>query len=72
MNVKTINKAVRENRTLFARGQFRAYRVTGARSRSGKKELNIVFGVIDGKPHSAWVPVRGFSMVVEPKDGSIM
>ena len=72
MNVKGINSAVRSGKSLFARGQFRAYRVIGARSRGGRKELNIVFGVIDGKPHKAWVPVRGFAMVVEAKDGSII
>ena len=72
MNVRQINNALRENRTLFARGQFRAYRVYGARSRKGKKELDIGFGVIDGKVHRAWVPVRGFTMIVEAKDGSIL
>jgi len=72
MNVRQINEAVRNGRVLFARGQFRAYRVYGARSRNGKKELNITFGVIDGKPYSAWVTVRGFGMVVEAKDGAII
>jgi hypothetical protein len=72
MNVKHINKTVRDGGTLFARGQFRAYRVYGARSRKGRKELDIGFGVIAGKVHRSWVPVRGFGMVVEAKDGGIV
>ena len=72
MNVRTINRALREGRSLFARGQFRAFRVYGARSRKGQKELDIAFGVIDGKCHRAWVPVHGFGMVVEARDGSIL
>lgn len=72
MNVRSINQAVREDRVLFARGQFRAYRVYGARMRKGQRELDIAFGVIDGKLHRAWVPVRGFGMVVEAKDGSFI
>ncbi|MBT3380730.1 MAG: hypothetical protein HN742_26880 [Lentisphaerae bacterium] len=72
MNVRTINKALREGHTLYARGQFRAFRVYGARTRNGQKELDIAFGVIGGKCHHDWVPVRGFGMVVEAKDGSVM
>jgi len=72
MNVHQINRALREGHTLFARGQFRAYRVYGARSRKGRRELNVVLGVIDGKAHSAWIGVRGFGMVVEAKDGPIL
>lgn len=72
MNIRSINKALRENRALFARGQFRAFRVYGARSRGGQKELDIAFGVIDGKCHRSWIPVRGFGMVVEARDGSII
>lgn len=72
MNVRHINGAVRDGRSLFARGQFRAYRVYGARARKGQKELDIGFGVIDGKVHRAWVPVRGFGMVVEARDGVII
>ena len=30
------------------------------------------FGLIDGKPYEAWVPVRGFGLVVDAKDGSIL
>jgi len=72
MNVRQINKALRDGHTLFARGQFRAYRVYGARSRKGQKELDIAFGVVDGKCHRDWIPVRGFGMVVEAKDGSVL
>jgi len=72
MNVREINKALRDKRTLFARGQFRAYRVYGARIRKGQRELDIAFGVIDGRVHRDWVPVRGFGMVVEAGDGSIL
>ena len=69
MNVRTVNRALREGRTLFARGQFRAFRVYGARSRKGEKELHLAFAVIDGRAFTAWVPVRGFGMVVEARDG---
>ena len=72
MNVRTINKAIRDDRVLFARGQFRAYRVYGARKRKGQRELEIAFGVIDGKVHRSWVSVRGFGMVVEAKNGRII
>jgi len=72
MNVRSINKAIRDDRVLFARGQFRAYRVYGARKRKGQRELDIAFGVIDGKVHRGWVPVRGFAMVVEARDGSLI
>ena len=72
MNVRTVNRALREGRTLFARGQFRAFRVYGARSRKGAKELNLAFGAIDGKAFTAWVPVRGFGMIVEARDGSFI
>ena len=72
MNVKGINSAVRSGKSLFARGQFRAYRVYGARMRKGRKELHIGFGVIDGKVHRNWVPVKGFGMVVEARDGTIV
>ena len=72
MTVRHINKALSGDKPLFARGQFRAYRVYGARSRKGRKELNLGFGVIDGRLYRAWVPVRGFGMVVEARDGSIL
>ena len=72
MNVREINTALRGKHILFARGQFRAYRVYGARSRAGKRELYLGFGVIDGKLYRAWVPVRGFGMVGEAKDGAIL
>ena len=72
MNVRAINRSIREGQSLFARGQFRAYRLYGARNRKGKKELDLGFGVIDGKVYRAWVSVRGFGMVVGPKDGSII
>ncbi len=72
MNVRQINQTIRGGRVLFARGQFRAYRVYGARSRNGKKEIELGFGVIDGKLYRAWIPVRGFGMVVEAKDGTIL
>lgn len=72
MNAREINASIRAGRALYARGQFRAYRVYGARSRRGRKELDVCFGVIDGRPHEAWVPVRGFGMVVDARDGSIL
>ena len=72
MNVRTINRAVRDRRVLFARGQFRAYRVYGARMRRGQRELDIAFGVIGGRVHRSRVPVKGFGMVVEPRDGGIL
>ena len=72
MNVREINRSLRGKHILFARGQFRAYRIYGARSRAGKRELYIGFGVIDGKVYRAWVPVRGFGMVGEAKDGAIL
>ena len=72
MNVREINRNIREGQSLFARGQFRAYRVYGARNRKGKKELELGFGVIDGKVYRAWVPVRGFGMVVGARDGAIL
>ena len=72
MNARTINRAIRAGKALYARGQFRAFRVYGARSRQGRKALHVCFGVIDGKPYEAWVPVRGFGMVVDAKDGSIL
>ena len=72
MTVREINTAVRAGRALYARGQFRAYRVYGARLRRGQRELQVCFGVVDGKRCEAWVPVRGFAMVVEAKDGSIL
>lgn len=72
MTVRQINQALRNGKVLFARGQFRAFRVYGARSRKGQKELRIVFGVINGKAYSDWVAVRGFGMVVEAKNGSFL
>ena len=72
MNVRRINQSVKEGKILFARGQFRAFRVYGARSRKGQKQLLLAFGVIDGKVHSDWVPVRGFGMVVEAKNGAFI
>jgi hypothetical protein len=72
MNAREINTAIRSGNALYARSQFRAFRVYGARSRKGQKSLHVCFGVIDGKPYEAWVPVRGFGMVVDAKDGSIL
>lgn len=72
MNARDINTAIRAGKALYARGQFRAYRVYGARSRRGRKELHVCFGVIDSRPCKAWVPVRGFGMVVDARDGSIL
>lgn len=72
MTVRQINQALRDNKALFARGQFRAFRVCGARSRKGQKELRIVFGVINGRAYSDWVQVRGFGMVVEARNGSFL
>ena len=72
MNVRQINQAVRNDSVLFARGQFRACRVYGARKRKGQRELEIAFKVIDGKVHRSWVPVRGFGMVVDAKDGTFL
>ena len=72
MNVREINRTLRSGGHLFARGQFRAYRVYGARQRKGRRELDIGFGVIDGRVHRAWVPVRGFAMVVTARDGAII
>jgi hypothetical protein len=72
MNVRDINKAVRNGRVLYAHGQFGAFRVYGARCRKGKKELNIAFGLIGGKAYRDWVPVRGFGMVAEAPEGSVL
>jgi len=72
MNARQINGKLREKGILFARGQFRAYRVYAARVRKGRKELNLGFGVVDGRVYRAWVPVHGFGMVVEARDGSIL
>jgi len=72
MNIRHINQRIRDGKSLYARGQFRAFRVYAARSRKGQKELQLAFGVIDGKAYHNWVPVRGFGMVVEAKDGSII
>ena len=72
MTVREINRAIREDTKLYARGQFRAFRVYGARMRRGRRELRLAFGVIDGRAHCGWVPVRGFGMVVPARDGSII
>ena len=72
MNARQINTAIRAGKALYARGQFRAYRVYGARSRKGQKSLHVCFGVVDCQPYSAWVPVRGFGMVIDARDGAIL
>jgi hypothetical protein len=72
MDAREINSAIRAGKALYARGQFRAFRVYDARSRKGQKSLHVCFGVIDSKPYKAWVPVRGFGMVVDARDGSIL